>query len=241
MIKTAVILAAGRGRRLDDAGHAFSKPLVRLGAHTMLARVISCCRKAGITKIVLVTGFRRQLVEQEARRHDRGDIETVYNPDWERSNGLSLYACREAVPEEFLLTMVDHLFDVTIMTDLAALPLRPNSAVLAVDRKVQHIYDLADATKVRTEGDRISAIGKQIEPFDAIDCGLFACTSAIFLALEEAMVDGDCSLSAGMQVLGGRERFYHFDIGARLWQDVDTPDMFHAAEALLRRPEFAIS
>ena len=145
-ITTAVILAAGRGSRLDDdATPAFSKPLVRLDGQTLLERTITSCRAAGMQRIFVVTGFRAGLVEAEIRRYDRGDIETIYNPEWERSNGLSLYACQTVVDDDFTLMMADHLFDPSILADLAKLQLPARTAVLAVDYKVSQVFDLDDA------------------------------------------------------------------------------------------------
>ena len=235
MANPAVILAAGLGSRLASEDDQFSKPLMQLDGHTLLERTVSSCRKAGVDRILVVTGFRAELVEREIARIDRGDLEAVYNPDWQRSNGLSLLACQGRLSEPFALMMADHLFDHEILANLVAAPMQPDSVTLAVDYKVSSIFDLDDATKVRVEDERIVAIGKQLDDYNAIDCGLFRCTPAIFDALEKARVagGGDCSLSQGMQRIGDRGGFVPFDIGDSWWQDVDTPDMLAQALAVL--------
>lgn len=240
MTDTAVILAAGRGSRLDPGGTAeeFSKPLMEVGGRTLLRRTVDACRAAGARRIIAVTGFRAERVEAELRRISRGDVEAVYNRAWRRSNGLSLYACRHRIDGDFALAMADHVFDVSILTDLMALCAAPGTVTLAIDRNLAQVYDLADATKVALESGKITGISKSMTPFDAVDCGLFLCTPAIFPALEAAMgARGDCSLSEGMSVIAERGRFVPFDIGQRWWQDVDTPDMLARAAALLRRYE----
>jgi 1L-myo-inositol 1-phosphate cytidylyltransferase len=235
----AVILAAGLGSRLTPRGgeEQFSKPLMRVGGQSLLERTVECCRAAGIPRILVVTGFRAELVEAEVARIGRGDLEVVHNPEWRRANGLSLYACRERLDGPFALMMSDHLFDPTILADLVAIEPREGSVTLAVDARVEEVFDLDDATKVRVEGGRIVAIGKALADYNAIDCGLFRCTPAIFDALGEARAagDGDCSLSQGMEILGRRGRFLPFDIGDRWWQDVDTPEMLAHAMKLLDR------
>ena len=238
MAKTAVILAAGRGSRLDPRGgrQDFSKPLIEVGGRTLLDRTMQCCRLAGAERILVVTGFRAELVADEAERLDRGDVETVYNPDWRKANGLSLYCCREHIDSDFTLMMSDHIFAPSILSDLMALEAPEDSVTLAIDRKIASVFDLDDATKVRTSGDRIVAISKQLDPYDAVDCGLFLCTPAIFSALGEVYRErGDCSLSQGMELLGQQGRFFTFDIGDRWWQDVDTPHMLANAVAMLDR------
>jgi choline kinase len=208
-----------------------------VGAETLLERTVGCCRAAGVERILVVTGFRAELVAAEVARIDRGDLEVVHNPDWRRANGLSLYACREELDEAFLLMMSDHLFDPTILADLAQAPAPDGSVILAVDGKIDSVFDLDDATKVRVEDGRIVAIGKELTDYNFIDCGLFRCTPAIFDALGQARAErgGDSSLSQGMQILGQLGRFLPFDIGGRWWQDVDTPEMLEHASKLLDR------
>ncbi len=233
---TAIILAAGRGSRLDPGGNqtSFSKPLIRVAGRTLLGRTIDNCRAAGMKRIIVVTGYNAELVSAEARRLSRGDVETVFNADWQRSNGLSLYACRSRVNENFTLMMSDHIFDAGILRKMVSRTLPEGSVALGVDYKVESVFDIDDATKVNIIDGRIVAISKTLTEYNAIDCGVFHCTPAIFEALEIAMGDrGDCSLSQGMAVLGGRGRFQPFDIGGAWWQDVDTPDMMMQAAQLL--------
>jgi choline kinase len=238
MARIAVILAAGRGSRLDPGGatEEFSKPLMEVGGKTLLSRTVECCRMAGIERVIVVTGFRAELVKAEADRLSNGDVETVHNADWQKSNGLSLYVCRDVIDEDFTLMMSDHIFDPSILSDLASLAPEAGSVTLAVDSNITEVFDLDDATKVRIDDGKIVDISKQLDDYNAIDCGLFLCTTGIFPALAEAMDDdGDCSLSDGMRIVGQRGLFVGFDIGPRWWQDVDTPDMLEEAIRLLER------
>lgn len=241
MAKTAVILAAGRGSRLDPGGNAseFSKPLMRLGERSLLERTVTSCRRAGARRIVVVTGFRAELVEAEAQRLSRGDVETIYNPDWQKANGLSLLACAPHIDEDFALMMSDHIFENSILADVLSLTPVPGSVTLAVDYKIDEVFDLDDATKVQVEGGRIASISKVLPEYNAIDCGLFLCTPAIFDALKKASADtGDCSLSQGMDLIGHARKFFPFDIGSRRWQDVDTPEMLAEASDLIEQLDY---
>jgi choline kinase len=55
-----------------------------------------------------------------------------------------------------------------------------DESLLAIDRNWATAAQAAEATKVRLQGDRITAIGKQVDPFDAIDTGVFVFSPAIF-------------------------------------------------------------
>ena len=55
----------------------------------------------------------------------------------------------------------------------------------------------------------------------------------MFAALEESQTQGDDSISGAMNVLARRNRALVFDIGDRVWIDVDDPVALGKAEALL--------
>jgi hypothetical protein len=118
--------------------------------------------------------------------------------------------------------MADHIVEKAVWQTLQAEPAR-GGLVLAVDRKIDSIFDMDDATKVRTgERDTIVAIGKQLTEFDAIDTGVFRCDPALFDALETFRSEnGDASLSEGVQTLARAGKARVADIGAAWWQDVD--------------------
>jgi 1L-myo-inositol 1-phosphate cytidylyltransferase/CDP-L-myo-inositol myo-inositolphosphotransferase len=107
---------------------------------------------------------------------------------------------------------------------------------LCVDRRLDAIYDMDDATKVRTENGRILDIGKTIPTYDCVDCGVFAVGPALFTALAEVYAGrGDCSLSEGVKQLAARGRARVLDIGEAFWQDMDTPGALARAEQELAR------
>ena len=237
MITTAVILAAGRGSRLDCHGRSeeYSKPLLQVGEVTLLHRTVSACQSAGVSRIIVVTGFRHHLVERITQTLP-GDITCTFNSEWQLSNGVSVLCARPLIGSgPFALLMSDHVFDITILSDLLRHD-QPRDAVLAIDRKLHRIFDIGDATKVLTQGtSTIHSIGKQLSTYDAVDCGLFACGKGALDALDKCKrLYGDCSLSDGMAQLAQAERLHAYDIGDRLWQDVDTPEMLAHAEGLLR-------
>jgi choline kinase len=129
--------------------------------------------------------------------------------------------------------MSDHLFDQSIVEFLlrTAVLDRLN---LAVDRKLDSIFDVDDAMKVQTRRDRILEIGKDLAVYDAIDAGLFVCPLEIFDYLERVKRDGDCSLADGVRSMASQGKARAVDIGNAWWQDIDTPEMLARAETQLR-------
>ena len=154
---------------------------------------------------------------------------------------LSVLAAAAYVPNEFLLLMADHLWEPALLDPILADRAAPDAdgAVLAVDRDVEGVYDLEDATLVRTDdAGRIVDIGKEITKFDCVDTGVFRCTDGLLEALAaERATRGDCSLSDGIRRLAQAGRMRTVSIEDAWWQDVDTPGALHHAERLLAAAE----
>jgi choline kinase len=229
-------LAAGLGSRIQQDGGP-PKPLIPVNGRPLILRVLDRFCDAGINEAVLVLGHRADEI-QKAVEADRPmpSVHMVTNPRYRMSNGLSVLAAEEAVGDRpFFLSMADHIFDAEMIRTLAAASLPENGLILAVDRKLDSIYDMDDATKVRTEDGRIVEIAKNLLVFDAVDTGLFSCSPALFRAIRtfsESRENGDCSLSEGVHTLSKQKLALVHDVGPALWQDVDTMDCAKHAETI---------
>ncbi|BBO67740.1 molybdopterin-guanine dinucleotide biosynthesis protein MobA [Desulfosarcina alkanivorans] len=80
----AIILAAGFSRRMGRF-----KPLLNLAGMTVLDRVVSLYRNAGVTDIRVVTGFRSQAIRSAL---PAGTVSVVHNPDHEKGMFSSVLA-----------------------------------------------------------------------------------------------------------------------------------------------------
>lgn len=232
-----LILAAGNGLRLKPLSLRIPKPLVRVDGKPLLEHVILSAEEAGTNTFLIVVGDRAELV----RRHFATKscpwrtLRWVENPEYEKENGVSALQARNLLREPFLLLMGDHLFEPRTAKALLKQPLQKGEVVLAVDRKLDRIFDLEDATKVRLQGDLVTDIGKEIAPYDAVDTGMFLCSHGLFEALQTSLKDGNCSLSDGMRHLARHRRLRAFDIGEGYWVDVDTPQALVYAETVFHR------
>ena len=234
-ISEAVILMAGSGSRLRGPKVSFLKPLTPVNGRPLIAYTFAALLQAGIERIVAVTGFESERLETAVSELAPPQIELsfAHNPQWQKQNGISLLAVASHVTAPFLLTMSDHLFDPAIV-DLLVAAADFDELNLAIDRKIDSIFDLDDAMKVQTRAGRVVGIGKDLAKYDAVDTGLFICPQEIFDYLEPAMHDGDCSLADGVRLMASEGKVRVIDIGAMWWQDVDTPEMLAYAEDHLR-------
>lgn len=243
---TGVVLAAGLGSRLtgvsDETGF---KPLTPVAGRPLMLRTLGSLELAGCTRVVIVLGYGGSDVRKAIESHYSGNLELLFveNPLYKLSNGLSVLSAAPHVGERFLLTMADHIYGDEVML-LARGHIPPAyGATLLVDSKLDDIFDMDDAMKIRAHEGRVLDIGKQLTDFNCVDTGLFVCTPGLIQAIREEYEErGDASLSDGVARLASSGSMTLLDIGPGYWQDVDTPEMLREAEKHLNRvkPESAI-
>jgi choline kinase len=223
--KLALILAAGNGSRIAARSGELPKPLVQLNGRPLLEHVLRGAQEAGIRRFVIVVGYRGQMIKEWYESHPISGVEVTWieNPEYRKDNGISVLCASHLIRERFLLMMADHVFQSDTASSLLRQPLGSEEVILAVDRNIEGIFDLDDATKVKVDKDRIVEIGKALPQYNALDTGMFLCSPSLFRWLEMASVNGNCSLSDGLRLMAANRTFRAFDIGDALWQDVDTP------------------
>ena len=236
-ITDAVILMAGTGSRLRVGGVSLAKPLVEVGGRPIFSYTVESLRAVGICRLHVVVGYESESLLAQLRPLVPPEIEfqPIHNPAWQKQNGISVLAAAPHLTKPFLLLMGDHLFERSLLQAFVR-QIDPRYLHLAIDRKLDRIFDLDDAMKVRSSGDRLLAIGKKLTDYDAIDTGIFACPVEFFHYLETAKVDGDCSLADGVRAVAAADQMRLIDIGDGWWQDVDDRAMLDEAESRLTTP-----
>jgi choline kinase len=234
-VRDAVVLAAGNGDRFQN-GSRQSKLLQPVLGQPLIFRTLATAIDAGISSFEIVIGYQADRVREAIERGaPRGAaIHFTYNPEWPLENGVSVLAVRQRFHDRrFALLMGDHLFEAAVLSDLLRMPVTADESILAIDARPAPPEVAAEATKVRMTGDRITAIGKELGTFDALDTGLFVCSPALFGALDRAREAGDTTLSGGIRVLASRDLMRGADVGAATWYDIDTVADLATAETLL--------
>lgn len=236
-----LIVAAGKGLRLRRHGN--SKPLVELAGKPLIAHVIDNAAQAGVSDFVVVTGYEATVLD--AYLHELApmlgvSIRTVYNPEYEKPNGLSVFAAHEEMNQRFLLSMCDHLMDPEMILEMAKQKIANDEVMLGIDTRLDNPYvDLEDVTRVLCEGGRIKAIGKEMEHYNAFDTGIFLCSHALFDALGKSAREGDFNISGGMMKLAAKGKALVHDLALSpekpVWIDVDSPEMFELAKGYLAK------
>ncbi len=234
-LRTAVVVAAGTGSRMRTAGGR-PKSLEPLLGVPLLARVLRAAARAGIRRFVVVIGHQAETMRAElpALVPPGCALELIENPRFREPNGVSLLCAAHALHEPFALLMADHLFSPERLRRALERYEATGTALLAVEPRAAFAGDEEDATKVAAQDGLVTAIGKDLASWDAVDTGLFV-LGAQETAAALAAAGPSPSISDGMRELARAGRLEAFALEGGFWQDVDTPeDAARASELLLQ-------
>ena len=233
-----VILAAGRGVRLN--GHSADTPkcLVAVGDETLLSRNVRMLRAAGIDEILVVIGCAADTVRQQCR-----GVTFVHNELFATTNSLySLWLARSFLGSGFLVMNCDVLMHPQLLLDL--LTARVEDAALVAYRDENTTFG-NEEMKVRVHGGRITAMSKTMAPeeADAENVGVvkFGPAGARLLVAEmDALVKaGERRAWAPRAFAAFAERRPLHAVGTRgyPWIEIDFPEDYRrAVEVVL--PQF---
>ena len=119
-VSTAVILAAGMGRRLGEYGLSRPKGFIQLGDRPIIEESICRLQRVGIERLVIVTGHCAKHYEALARRLGSW-VTTVHNPYYATSGSMySLSLVREVVDGAFLILESDIIYEQRALTEIQA-------------------------------------------------------------------------------------------------------------------------
>ncbi len=118
----AVILAAGRGRRMEPLSSTCHKALLEVGDDTILGRALDSLVAAGVGPVTIVTGYRADdITGFVGSRYPGLDVRYVANERYETTNNIvSLALALESLPgdDDVILIECDLLFDPRLIADL---------------------------------------------------------------------------------------------------------------------------
>jgi choline kinase len=141
MTTKAIIIAAGRGRRLAPYTDEMPKCLVPVtGDRTIAGIQLDALRAHGVDEVVFIRGYLGDVLAARAGElGDPGSIRFVDNPDWEHNNILeSLFCAAAELDGPVLLSYSDIVFTPDVVGRLMA---SGADFGLVVDRDFRSIYE----------------------------------------------------------------------------------------------------
>ena len=157
-----IILAAGKGSRLNGTAGESPKCLVKAGGLTLVDRQIRALRNAGIDDIAVVVGCQADQV----RRACGQGITYVENSKYAQTNSMySLWMARPLLFEGFVVLNCDVLFHPVLLNDL--LTSRHENALLLAYREADQPPFGDEEMKVQVRCGRVREMSKQMDSEDA--------------------------------------------------------------------------
>jgi len=123
----AVILAAGRGRRLGSPHGTPQQPkcLLEFEGKSLLSRHLNLLDSVHISDVTIVTGYCAQSISRAIDGQPfSGSIQQIDNPDFEKGSVLSLFTARDALAsgDDVLVMDADVLYDKRMLQRLLKSP-----------------------------------------------------------------------------------------------------------------------
>jgi len=228
MITTAVILAAGMGRRLGDVCEEMPKGFLSFGAETIIVESILKLQAFGITEIFIGTGYRQESYANLARRFQ--GIKCICNERFAESGSMATLRCLCAhVQADFLLLESDIIYERRALGAIIDVPER--DAILTSE-----ITSYGDEVFVETDLDAfLTGMSKDRASLSTID-GVLVGISKLSLETLHVMCEffddkqnESMNYEDALVEVSAHRRLLVHNAGAVVWCEIDTPEHYSLA------------
>ncbi|SDF74640.1 glucose-1-phosphate thymidylyltransferase [Halorubrum xinjiangense] len=216
---TAVILAAGEGRRLAPLTNRRPKPMVPVANRPLLEHVIEAVAAADVNRIVLVVGYRQERIRNHFGDGDDWDVTIEYvEQATQLGTGHAVLQAEPLVDGPFLVLNGDRIVDpsaVSRIRDRVSEGTHPTMAVTTAEHPREYGV-------VSLDGDRVTAIDEKPEgPVETnrINAGVYGFSTAVFDAIRETHAPGELTITATLNDLAASESLSAVRYDGR-WLDV---------------------
>ena len=227
----ALIVAAGKGKRLRPFTSKTPKPLIEVGGVSLIQRSIGALNARGITEITVVVGY----LEKRVREALEDSVNYVVNSEFaDTNNMMSLYLGREAMQDEPFLYLHSDLWYHPSIIDIGMS--HPGEICFLIEEKLCGEEEM----KVRVseglviEADKAIAIKEAFGEWLGIIKFEPSGASAFFdeadRMLQQSKTLYDCAVVSGLAARG--IDIHCVEIGKLPWVEIDFPDDLEYARSL---------
>ncbi len=244
----AVILAAGLASRLRPLTDTRPKCLLQVGERCLLQRTIDAIVECGITELVLVTGYRQEMIEEFVAKTYINSSNTenknlkfdfIANPRYNETNNIySLYLTSPVVRgRDFVLLDSDILFDPEVLRRVVE---APSANALALNRHElgdEEIKVIADQEGRVMEISKVCSIEKSEGESVGIEKMSATYSEALFETLDQMIgVEGQDNVfyeKAFERLIDKGQTFTYVDTTDAFSIELDTVEDFRMAKELI--------
>lgn len=228
----AVVLAAGRGTRMEHLTDATPKPMLLAGGKPILERLLERLIEAGYSEALIVTGYRAELIEDYFRGY-RLPLRFLRQSPVNGTAPAALLARQFVGHDDFLLTFGDILADAPVYREmLDSLRREPGAEAVLGVREVDDPYRGA-AVYVDDDG-RVTRIVEKPPPGESTthwnSAGIYAMRPSLFEELERVpkSTRGEYELTSAIEQLIERRKLLRIFPVEGQWRDIGRPEDLEA-------------
>jgi len=228
-ITQAIILAAGRGKRLGKIGNNYPKTLIEIQGITLLERITNGLSRLNFSLVRIITGFKADLIDSKINNLNHSQlfqIKTIRNPYFlEYGSFYSLLlGLRELDSDGVLVFDSDIIFDEKLFEEIARYVNFNNSALFTTN-----VTTNKDKVIVGKNSNLISKLGKiekiQLDPKETISeyIGiLFLNREAINVLCKIESKYFKLEYEDVINLLLAKIPFVEINLGNLHWNEIDT-------------------
>ena len=198
---TAVILAAGEGRRLEPLTNRRPKPMIPVANQPLLEYVIEAVAEAGINHITLVVGYHQERIRNHFRDGNEWGVTIEYvEQTTQLGTGHAVLQAEPVIDGPFVVLNGDRVVEPALIKRVAEAARSGDQPIMAITT----VDTPRDYGVVAFDGEQVTGIEEKPEgPVDTnqINAGVYGFPPAIFAAIRNTHTNGELTLTATLDEL----------------------------------------
>jgi len=183
----AVILTAGEGTRMRPLTLTRPKTMLPVGGKPILQYNVEALRDAGINEILLVVGYKEEIVRNHFEDGEKLGVKISYIKQEERlGTAHAIGFAREFAPEDFIVLNGDIIIDPQLLQELIDRYHETEAHSMMV---LTEVDDPSSFGVVELSGDRVVGIVEKPKPGEApsnlINTGIYVFDKNIFSSIDQ--------------------------------------------------------
>lgn len=219
----AVVLAAGKGRRLWPLTENRPKPMLPVGNRPILDHIVTGLEATPVTEVILVVGSNRERVQtyfEDGRDRELGITYVTQEP--QLGTGHALLQAESHVGDSVVVCNGDRIVDAAAIDAVWERHRQTGDPTFATTRAEHpHKYGVVDFADDELVGIEESPHPDRVAS-EYINAGVYALPPEIFAALRETDHQGEHALTATLSELGATRQVRVVRYRGR-WLDVSEP------------------
>lgn len=223
----AVILAAGEGKRLRPFTETMPKVMLPVANKPVLAYVVDAVKNSGITEIIMVVGYKKEVIMEYFKEYEGVTISYVFQ-EKQLGTAHGLLQAKKHIKGAFIVLAGDNIID---QASISALIQDPSPYAMLIKKHHHPSKYGAVFVEKNTLKNIVEKPKEDVEGF--ISTGIYKLPESVFSSIQEMASDGVYALSSVIQSLLAK-KIVMKTLMATLWKDVVYPwDLIEVNESMI--------